>query len=97
MATKKRFGLLTQCLAALAVVLVYSIGLIGSSLFVSAATATSAEARGGGRGGGGRGRGGGRGWARGRGRGWGPGIYIAPPVVRGCYWSRRYGRTICPY
>lgn len=94
MATTKRFSLLTQCLAALAVVFVYSIGLIGSSLFVSAATATSAEARGGGRGGG---RGRGRGWSRGRGRGWGPGIYIAPPVVRGCYWSRRYGRTICPY
>jgi hypothetical protein len=91
--TKKRFSLLTQCLAALAVVLVYSIGLVGSSLFVSAATATSAEARG--RGGGGRGRG--RGWGRGRGRGWGRGVYIAPPVVRGCYWSRRYGRTICPY
>jgi len=92
MAKQKRLSLLTQCLAALAVVFVYSIGLIGSSLFVSAATSTAAEARGGGRGGGR-----GRGWSRGRGRGWGRGVYIAPPVVRGCYWSRRYGRTICPY
>jgi hypothetical protein len=40
------------------------------------------------RGGGYRGRGYGRGW----GRGLGVGIYGA-----GCYWSPRWGRTICPY
>jgi uncharacterized membrane protein len=50
------------------------------------------------RGGGFRGggfRGGGRGWGRGRGWGgvgYGIGIYGA-----GCYWSPRWGRTICPY
>jgi hypothetical protein len=50
---------------------------------------------------GGRGyaRGYGRGHWRGRGYGRGYGLYVAPPVYygRGCYWSRRWGRTICPY
>ncbi|CAN5273909.1 hypothetical protein BH10PSE10_BH10PSE10_07780 [soil metagenome] len=96
-ATRSNF--FKRSLAALALVLIYSVSLLGSSLFVSAATSTSAEARGGGRGGGGRGRGGG--WGRGRGRGWGRGRgygygFIAP-AVRGCYWSPRWGRTICPY
>jgi hypothetical protein len=92
-----RSNFFKRSLAAIALVLIYSFSLIGSSLLVSAATSTTAEARGRGRGGGGRGRGGG--WARGRGRGWGRGrgYGFVPPVVRGCYWSPRWGRTICPY
>lgn len=96
-----RSNFFKRSLAALALVLIYSVSMIGSTLLVSAATSTTAEARGRGRGGGGRGRGGG--WGRGRGRGWGRGYgrgygfgYVAP-AVRGCYWSPRWGRTICPY
>lgn len=51
--------------------------------------------RGGGRGGGVVVRGGGRGYGRGYGRGLGYGGVIVAP--RGCYWSPRYGRRICPY
>lgn len=97
-----RSNFLKRCLAAAALVLVYSVSFIGSSFVVATATSTSAEARGrgGGRGGGrgvGRGRGGG-GWARGRGRGWGRGRgYGLGFVAPGCYWSPRWGRTICPY
>ncbi len=96
-----RSNVFKRGLAALALVVVYSVSFIGSSFVVATATSTSADARGrggGGRGGGGRGRGGGfgrgrgGGWARGRGRGFGYG-FIAP----GCYWSPRWGRTICPY
>lgn len=99
-----RSNFFKRSLAALALVLVYSVSMIGSTLLVSAATSATAEARGGGRGrgGGGRGRGGG-GWGRGRGggRGWGRGrgygFGFVAPAVRGCYWSPRWGRTICPY
>jgi hypothetical protein len=99
---KTRSNFLKRGLAALSLVVLYSVTLIGSSLLVSTATSTTAEARGRGRGGGGRGGGWGRGrgggWARGRGRGYyrGRGYgygFIAP----GCYWSPRWGRTICPY
>lgn len=94
-----RKNILTRCLAALALVLVYSVSLIGSSL-VLVASSTTADARGGGRGGGGRGGGGrGRGGGfrgggfrgggfRGRGRGYG----IGP----GCFYNR-WGRLVCPY
>jgi hypothetical protein len=96
--TGKSRSFLTRTLAAMALVAVYCVSLIGTSAVLLSATSTSAEARGGGRGGGGRGRGGG--WGRGGGRGWGRGrgfgVYVAPPV-RGCYWSRRWGRTVCPY
>lgn len=111
MSQNKRSPFLSRCLAALALVIVYGVSLVGTSAAFLTAGTTTAEARGGGRGGGGRGRGGGwargrggGGWARGRGRGYGRGYgygrgfgFVAPPVVRGCYWSRRYGRTICPY
>lgn len=85
-------------LAAAALVLIYSVSFIGSSFVVATATSTSAEARGRGGGGRGGGRGRGGGWGRGRGRGWGRGRgvgfgFVAP----GCYWSPRWGRTICPY
>jgi hypothetical protein len=92
-----RSNFFKRSLAALALVLIYSVSLIGSSLLVSAATSTTAEARGGGRGRGGGGRGRGGGWGRGRGRGYGRGFGFVAPVVRGCYWSPRWGRTICPY
>lgn len=91
-------NVLTRCLAALALVMVYSISLIGSSIVLVASTTTADAQRGrggGGRGGGGRGRGGGfrgggfrGGGFRGRGRGFG----FAP----GCFYGR-YGRLICPY
>ncbi|UZE48718.1 hypothetical protein [Rhodopseudomonas sp. P2A-2r] len=97
-----RHNIVTRCLAAAAMVFVYCIGLVGASAMLLAASTTSADARGGGRGGG-RGRGGGvvirgggfrGGGYRGRGRGYG----FGPPIVApGCYYSRRWGRMICPY
>lgn len=100
-----RHNLVTRCLAAMALVSVYCFGLVGGAAVLLSAGTTAAQARGGGgRGGGGRGggfrgggfRGGGfrgGGWGRGRGYGfYGPRI-IAP----GCYFSRRWGRVICPY
>jgi uncharacterized membrane protein len=99
-----RHHIVTRCIAALALVFVYCIGLVGASAMLLAASTTSADARGGGgRGGGGRGGGGFRGGGfrgggfRGggyRGRGWGRGYGIIAP---GCYYSRRWGRVICPY
>ena len=95
-----RSSILTRCLAVIALIAVYCVGVIGASAFFVAAGTTSASARG--RGGGGGGRGGGRGGGfrgggfRGRGRGFGRGyggVYIGP----GCYYSRRFGRVICPY
>lgn len=98
--TQKPF--LTRCLAAVALIGIYCVSIVGASTILTAAGTTSAEARGGrggggrgggrGRGGGwGRGRGGGRGW--GRGRGWGPGFGIVTP---GCFYNR-WGRLVCPY
>src|ERR1700754_1633178 len=93
--TGKPRSFLTRVLAAMALVAVYGVSLIGTSAVLLSATSTSAEARGWGRGGG-RGWGRGGGWGRGWGRGRGFGVYVAPPV-RGCYWSRRWRRTVCPY
>jgi hypothetical protein len=89
----KRYNIVTRCIAAMALVFVY---FVSTSAILVGASTTSAEARGrgGGRGGGFRGggfRGGGF-----RGRGWGRGRGIG---IRGggCYFSYRWGRTICPY
>lgn len=94
-----RHNILTRCLAAVALVSVYCVGLIGASTVLLTTSSTSAEARGGGRGrGGGWGRGGGvyRGGGWGRGRGYG--FYGGPRFVApGCYFSRRWGRVVCPY
>jgi hypothetical protein len=91
-------NIVTRCLAAMALLFVY---FVSTSAVLVGTSTTPAMARGG-RGGGGWGRGGGfrgggRGWGRGRGYGFG-GVYVAP-VVRGagCYYSRRWGRVICPY
>ena len=98
----KRYNILSRFLAAMALVFVYMVSVVGTSSLFLAASTSSAEARGRGRGGG-RGRGYARGYARGRGRGYGRGygfggVYVAP-VVRGagCYYSRRWGRVVCPY
>jgi uncharacterized membrane protein len=95
-----RHNIVTRCLAAVALLSVYCVGILGASTVLLTATSTSADARGGGRGGGFRGggfRGGGfrgGGWGRGRGYGfYGGPRFIAP----GCYFSRRWGRVICPY
>ena len=88
----KRYNIVSRCLAAMALVFVYMVSVIGTSGLFLAASTTSAEAHRG------RGRGGGRG--RGFSRGRGRGVYIVPaPIVRGrgCYYSRRWGRVICPY
>lgn len=102
--TSRRRNLLTRCLAAAALVSVYCVGLIGASTIMLTAGSTAAHAqRGRGRGGGGGrgwGRGGGRGWGRGGGyyRGRGYGFYGGPRFVApGCYFSRRWGRVVCPY
>ena len=96
----KRYNILSRFLAAMALVVVYMVSVVGTSGLFLAASTSSAEARGRGRGGG---RGYGRGYGRGRGRGYGRGygfggVYVAP-VVRGggCYYSRRWGRVVCPY
>ncbi|WP_041801501.1 hypothetical protein [Rhodopseudomonas palustris] len=97
-------SILARCLAAIALVGIYCVSIVGTSAVLLAASTSSASAqrgrgRGGGfyRGGGYRGggfyRGGGRGWGRGRGYG----FYGAPIVRPGCYYSRRWGRVICPY
>lgn len=92
----KRYNILSRFLAASAMVFVYMVSVVGTSgLFLAASTSSAEAHRGRGRGGsfyrGGRGRG------RGRGYGFG-GVYVAP-VVRGggCYYSRRWGRVVCPY
>ena len=97
----KRYNILSRFLAATALVFVYMVSVVGTSGLFLAASTSSAEARGRGRGGG-RGRGYARGYARGRGRGYGRGygfggVYVAPRVRGGCYYSRRWGRVVCPY
>jgi hypothetical protein len=106
--TTKRRNLLTRCLAAAALVSVYCVGLIGASTIMLTAGSTAAQAQ---RGRGGGGRGGGRGFGRGGGfrgggfgrgggfaRGRGYGFYGGPRFVApGCYFSRRWGRVVCPY
>ncbi len=95
----KRYNILSRFLAASALVFVYMISVVGTSgLFLAASTSSAEAQRGRGRGRGIVVRGGrGRGFGRGRGYGYG-GVYVAP-VVRGggCYYSRRWGRVICPY
>lgn len=96
----KRYNILTRFLAATALVFVYLVSVVGTSgLFLAASTSSAQAQRGRGRGGGyyrgGRGYYRGRGYGRGYGYG---GLYVAPIVRgRGCYWSPRWGRTICPY
>jgi uncharacterized membrane protein len=99
-----RHNIVTRCLAAVALVSVYCVGIIGASAVLLTSASTTADARGGGRGGGGGFRGGGggfrgggfRGGGFGRGRGYG--FYGGPRFVSpGCYFSRRWGRVICPY
>jgi hypothetical protein len=96
----KRYNILSRFLAAMALVFVYMISVVGTSGLFLASSTSSAEARGRGRGGGGRGIG--RGYGRGRGRGYGRGygfggVYVAPRVRGGCYYSSRWGRVVCPY
>ena len=98
-----RHNIVTRCLAAMALVSVYCVGLIGASTVLLTTSSTSAEARGGGRGrgGGGWGRGRGGGFYRGGGRGYGRGygFYGGPVVVRGgprCWWNA-YGVRVCRY
>ena len=105
----KRPNIVTRCLAAMALISVYCVGIIGASTVMLTATSTSANAQ---RGRGGGGRGGGRGFGRGGGfrgggygyrgggygRGRGAGFYGGPRFVApGCYFSRRWGRVVCPY
>jgi len=78
--------LFTRCLAAVALVVVYSFSAAGI-LVTSGVTAASARGRGGR---------GGRGHFRGRGRG-GIGIWYGGGYDPYCYWSRRWRRWICPY
>ena len=88
----KRYNLLTRCLAAVALLFVY---VVSSGAILVGATTSPAQAW--------RGRGG---WGGGRGfygRGYGYRGYYAPrayyyaPRVVGprCYWSYRWGRTVC--
>src|SRR5450755_774926 len=95
-------NILTRCLAAMALMFIYCVSIVGASAIILGASTTSADARGGG--GGGRG-GGGRGFGRGggvvvrggRGRGWGRGIGYGVGVYgAGCYWNQ-WGNRICPY
>lgn len=81
-------NIFVRCLTAIALVALCLFG-------VATVGSTSADARG-------RGRGfyGGRGRGRGYGRGYGFGgpVYVAPQVYGPrCWWSRRWGRTVCRY
>lgn len=98
--TSSHRNILTRCLAAMALLGIYCATLVGTSALMLTASTTSAEAQ--------RGRGRGRGWGRGRGRGYGyrgrgrgygfgPAIVVPRIIGPGCYYSRRYGRRICPY
>jgi hypothetical protein len=87
----KRYNLLTRCLAAVALLFIY---VVGTSAILVGATTTPAQAWRG------------RGWYGGRGyygRGYGYRGYYAPRAYYGygygprCFWSYRWGRTICRY
>ena len=87
----KRYNFLTRCLAAVALLFIYA---VSTSAILIGASTTPAQAW--------RGRGGfyrGGGW--GRGRGWAYRGYYAPRAYYGygsrCYFSYRWGRTICRY
>jgi hypothetical protein len=89
----KRYNLLTRCLAAVALLFVY---VVSSGAILVGATTTPAQAwrgRGGFRGGGG--------FYRGRGFGYrgyyAPRAYYYAPRGPRCYWSYRWGRTVCRY
>ena len=86
----KRYNLLTRCLAAVALLFVY---VVSSGAILVGATTSPAQAW--------RGRGG---FYRGRGLGYrgfyAPrAYYYAPRAYVGprCYWSYRWGRTVCRY
>lgn len=89
----KRYNFLTRCLAAVALLFVYAVGT--SAILVGATTSPAQAWRGGGRGGWGY-RGG---WGRGYGyRGYyAPRAYYVAPRAYGprCFWSYRWGRTVC--
>ena len=85
----KRYSILSRCLAALALMFVYVVSTFGSP--GGRIDHPGAGPRQGRRLGPWRRLG--RGVAAGAGVG---GVFIAP-VVRGCYWSYRWRRTICPY
>ena len=93
----KRYNFLTRCLAAVALLFVY---VVSSGAILVGATTTQAQAW--------RGRGGGfyrggGGFYRGRGlayRGYyAPRAYYYAPraYTPRCYWSYRWGRTVCRY
>jgi len=88
----KRYNFLTRCLAAVALLFLYA---VSTSAILVGATTAPAQAY--------RGRGGFYRGGFGRGRGWGYRGYYAPRAYYGygygprCFWSYRWGRTICRY
>ena len=90
----KRYNIVSRIIAGAALVCVYMFSLVGTSGLFLAASTSSAEAQYRARG---RGRSYARGYVRGsRGRGYGyRGVYVAPVVRGGCYFSRRWGRVVC--
>jgi hypothetical protein len=92
-----RHNIVMRCLAAMALLFVYFVSTSAVLVGTSTTAALARGGRGGGWGrGGGYGRGGGWGRGRGYGRGYGyGGVYVAPAVRGGCYYSYRWGRTIC--
>jgi hypothetical protein len=91
----KRYNLLTRCLAAVALLFVY---VVSSGAILVGATTTAAQAwRGRGFYGGGYGY---RGYYAPRAYYYAPrAYYYAPRAYVGprCYWSYRWGRTVCRY
>ena len=82
----KRFKMVARCIAALALMLVYGLGMSAAAL---GAPTRPAQVRGGGLRGGGAVRGG-----MGRVRGNGRGVYVRRT---GCAFNARLGRYTCPY
>ena len=85
----KRYNLLTRCLAAVALLFVYVVS--SGAILVGATTSPAQAWRGRGFYGGGRGF-----YGRGYGYGYAPrAYYYAPRRGPRCYWSPRWGRTVC--
>jgi hypothetical protein len=95
-------NILTRCLAAMALMFIYCVSIVGVSALVLGASTTSADARGGGGGGRGGGRGGGGmrgggGFRGGGGRGFGRGGGVVVRGGRGRGWGRGIGYGVGVY
>jgi hypothetical protein len=90
-------GTLARSLAAMALVGLYTLGILGVSSFAGVQPAQARRGHGGGRRGGGGGRRGGRGRRGARGGIWLDTPYLYDGYDDDCYWSPARRRWVCPY